>query len=205
MIKNKHHFIVVLTTLLCLITACKHKPQEVFEMLTIQPKMAFVKTGDSVQFFISNKTNQTEIKLTPNIGFFNAAIGYVAPSSILNDSLPVLLTAANNQEDISARIYIVKSSVYDTLISFNKTILPLMVGNCNFKACHGNGSHAGKVELSTYDSLMRYVVPHQPKNSLLYTCLLKPEVLRRMPPAGPLHLYKINYIKKWIEQGAIAN
>ncbi len=205
MLKNNIQFIITFVFLFCFVTACKHNSQDGYSILTIQPQIAFVKTGDSVQFVITNKSNQTIIKLTPNIGFLNAANWYVAPSSIINDSLPILITVSNNQEDLSAKVYIVKSTENDTVISFNNTILPLMVANCNFTACHGNGSRAGKVELSSYDSLMRFVVPHQPQYSILFTCLLKTDVLRRMPPAGPLHAYKINYIKNWIEQGAIAN
>lgn len=191
--------------LLVLSSACKNTLDDASNTLLVNPKQVYLKTGDSIQFTMTNATANTVIKLQPNIGDLKPGNWYVAPSSVLNDSTQITLAITDNTRQVNATITLIKSDVTDTLISFSKTILPLMVANCNFQFCHGNGSRAGKVELSTYDSVMKIVSVYQPTQSLLYTSLLKPDPLRRMPPAGPLHAYKINYIKKWIEQGSLDN
>lgn len=187
------------------LSACKNTLDDASNTLLVNPNQVYLKTGDSIQFTITNATANTVIKLQPNIGDLKPGNWYVAPSSMLNDSTQITLAITDDIRQVNATITLIKSDVTDTLISFSKTILPLMVANCNFQFCHGNGSRAGKVELSTYDSVMKIVSVYQPTQSLLYTSLLKPDPLRRMPPAGPLHAYKINYIKKWIEQGALNN
>jgi hypothetical protein len=191
--------------LLVSLSACKNTVDDASNTLLVNPKQVYLKTGDSIQFTITNATANTVIKLQPNIGDLKPGNWYVAPSSIINDSTQITLAITDDTRQVNATITLLKSDVSDTLISFSKTILPLMVANCNFQFCHGNGSRAGKVELSTYDSVMKIVGVYQPTQSLLYTSLLKPDPLRRMPPAGPLHAYKINYIKKWVEQGALNN
>jgi len=185
--------------------ACKNVADEPSNILLVKPKQLYLKTDDSIQFSITNATAITVIKLQPNIGDLEAGNWYVAPSSILTDSIQISLDITDGARQTSAIITLVQSDVNDTVISFNNTILPLMIANCNFKFCHGNGSNAGKVELSAYDSVVKVVNMYQPKTSLLFTSLLKQDPLLRMPPAGPLHAYKIDYIKKWIEQGALNN
>lgn len=187
------------------LSACKNTVDDASNTLLVNPKQVYLKTGDSVLFTITNATINTVISLQPNIGEFKSGNWYVAPSSIATDSTQINIKVTDDARQATAIITLVKSDVNDTIISFNKTILPLMVANCNFQFCHGNGSRAGKVELSSYDSVMKSVTAFKPNNSLLYTSLLKSDPLRRMPPAGPLHAYKINYIKKWIEQGALNN
>ena len=195
----------VCIVLLVLLSACKNKLDDASNTLLVNPKQVYLKTGDSIQFAITNATVNTVINYQPNIGDFNSGNWYVAPSSVLNDSTQIILTITDGSRQANASITLLKSDVTDTVISFNNTILPLMVANCNFRFCHGNGSRAGKVELSTYDSVMKSVTAFKPNSSKLYLSLLKADPLLRMPPAGPLHAYKINYIKKWIEQGALNN
>lgn len=195
----------VCIVLLVLLSSCKNTLDDASNTLLVNPKQVYLKTGDSIQFTITNATINTVISLQPNIGEFKSGNWYVAPSSIATDSTQINIKVTDDVRQATSIITLVKSDVNDTIISFNKTVLPLMVANCNFQFCHGNGSRAGKVELSSYDSVMKSVMAFKPNNSLLYTSLLKPDPLRRMPPAGPLHAYKINYIKKWIEQGALNN
>ena len=198
-------FFILGIALLVLFPACKNVDDEPSNILLVKPKQLYLKTDDSIQFSITNATGITVIKLQPNIGDLEAGNWYVAPSSILTDSIQISLDITDGARQTSAIITLVQSDVNDTVISFNNTILPLMIANCNFKFCHGNGSNAGKVELSAYDSVVKVVNMYQPKTSLLFTSLFKQDPLRRMPPAGPLHAYKIDYIKKWIEQGALNN
>jgi hypothetical protein len=195
----------VCIVLLVLLSSCKNTLDDASNTLLVNPKQVYLKTGDSIHFTITNATINTVISLQPNIGEFKSGNWYVAPSSIATDSTQINIKVTDDARQATSIITLVKSDVNDTIMSFNKTVLPLMVANCNFQFCHGNGSRAGKVELSSYDSVMKSVTAFKPNNSLLYTSLLKPDPLRRMPPAGPLHAYKINYIKKWIEQGALNN
>jgi len=191
--------------ILVLFPACKNVADDPSNTLLVEPRQVYLETDDSIQFFITNTTANSLIKLQPNIGNLKSGNWYVAPSSISADSIQINLNITDYAGQTSAIITLVKHDVNDTVISFNKTILPLMIANCNFKFCHGNGSSAGKVELSAYDSVIKNVSVFQPKISLLFVSLLKQDPLRRMPPAGPLHAYKIDYIKKWIEQGALNN
>lgn len=198
-------FINLGIALLVLFPACKNVADDPSNTLLVEPKQVYLKTDDSIQFFITNTSANSVIKIQPNIGDLKSGNWYVAPSSILTDSMQLSLDITDDARQTRAIITLVKSDENDTVISFNKTILPLMIANCNFKFCHGNGSSAGKVELSAYDSVIKVVNLYQPKTSLLFASLLKQDPLRRMPPAGPLHAYKIDHIKKWIEQGALNN
>lgn len=90
-------------------------------------------------------------------------------------------------------------------VNFSTQVLPLFVKNCNFRACHGNGSKAGNVELSNYANTMEAVVAYKPEQSLVYISLIKTDPLRRMPPAGPLHQPQVDLVRKWIAQGAKNN
>ena len=198
-------FFILGIALLVLFPACKNVDDDPSDALLVEPSHVYLKTDDSVQIFITNATENIVIKFQPNIGCINEGNWYLAPSSILTDSMQITLDITDGAQQTNAIITLVQSDVNDTVISFNNTILPLMIANCNFKFCHGNGSNAGKVELSAYDSVVKVVNMYQPKTSLLFTSLLKQDPLSRMPPAGPLHAYKIDYIKKWIEQGALNN
>jgi len=73
-------------------------------------------------------------------------------------------------------------------------------------SCHsGEGARAG-VDLSNYDSLFYYnevflkvTTEGDPEASLLYTEVLK----GHMPPKNPLPASQVEYIRRWIEEGAI--
>lgn len=181
--------------------SCKHEPLTQPAGGFNFPAPGFIYTGDS--FLLS--PSSALWMLSPDIGEVTPQHYYKAPSSLLNDSQQVVITAVTTVQSGSKTILIVKRDAYDTVISFTKTIMPLMIANCNFQGCHGNGSKAGKVDLRTYEATMNTVVKHQPSKSLLYLSLIKPDPVRRMPPAGALHAYRINYFKKWIEQGALNN
>lgn len=186
--------------LLLFFIACKHDPiaEAGTDFKLAGPGVIY--TSDS--FLLS--TRPALWQLSPDIGAVTAGY-YKAPSSLLNDSQQVVITAVTTTQSWSKKILILKRDASDTVISFNQTIMPLMVGNCNFRGCHGNGSKAGKTDLSTYESTLNSLVKHQPGKSLLYLSLIKPDPIRRMPPAGALHEYRIAYFRKWIEQGALNN
>jgi hypothetical protein len=129
---------------------------------------------------------------------------FIAPT-ITTDSVLVSLTAQLENQTVTQSISIRKEALRHPLISYAQTIQPLLTNNCNFSGCHGNGSRAGKIELSVYDSAKHYVAPFNASSSLLYIALVKTDPLRVMPPAGQLHDYKIEEVRLWIEQGAQKN
>lgn len=202
-LKNGFSCFICLISLFC---SCKHEPELVNPQLIINPSFAYIRTGDSISLDIRGASEAYNISLSPQLGSIRKNRTYVAPSSILNDSALVSITVSSGSRKAVANFVIVKTNIFtDTAISFIKTILPLMVSNCNFQGCHGNGSRAGKVSLINYDSTIKHVVKYQPESSLLYLSLIKTDPLRRMPPAGPLNGNRINWVKKWIEQGSLDN
>jgi len=69
-------------------------------------------------------------------------------------------------------------------------------------------AHGGKggVFLESYDDIMKYVVPGDPENSMLYKSLIGDGVQRMPPPPeAPLADDLIQTIYDWIAQGAQNN
>ena len=108
-------------------------------------------------------------------------------------------------------------------VSYSKDIKPIFVANC--LECHdgsGEGSSASGFSVKTYDSIMNgtkygpVVVPGSSESSTLYRMVAhKVDEKIQMPPhhkealaAGkgkPLTERQIEYIGKWIDQGAKNN
>jgi uncharacterized membrane protein len=72
--------------------------------------------------------------------------------------------------------------------------------------CHDNVTHADGVNLTTYDKILRYVVPRSASSSKLYKMIMRTDD-ERMPPApmSPLSATQKALIEKWINQGALNN
>lgn len=183
--------------------SCKHEPQLDEEIKRVPPVFS-VKTNDSLVIKINQDFVGRSFYLEPNIGVLRNDYVYFSPSSIARDSTLVMIKLIENNQ-IAASILLVKQDANDTLVSFQRVMMPLFISNCNFQGCHGNGSRAGRVSLINYDSTIRHVVTYQPERSLLYQSLIKTDPLRRMPPAGPLNGNRIAWVKKWIEQGCLNN
>lgn len=189
-----------LFVLFLLVVSCKHSTDHEFDFSV---EATYLITGDSVALNTRYADGEVQFSLNPQIGKITTAGYYMAPFSLLKDSTPLWITATDGRNSVSKGLIIVKRSKQDTPVSFKQTIMPLLEGNCNFKGCHGNGSRAGKVSLEGYDSVIAFVIRYQPTRSLLYQSLIKTDPLRRMPPAGPLHAYKIGHVYAWIEEGAV--
>jgi hypothetical protein len=129
---------------------------------------------------------------------------FIAPR-IFSDSSLITLAAQFDGKTASQQVLVQKKALLAPSVSFGQTIQPLLAGNCNFSGCHGNGSRAGNVVLSIYDSVRLTVMPFNAHASLLYIALIKTDPLRVMPPAGQLHDYLIEDVRLWIEQGAQNN
>jgi formylglycine-generating enzyme required for sulfatase activity len=96
-------------------------------------------------------------------------------------------------------------------IVFVKDIQPLLELNC--VACHREGHDKGNLRLDNKSDAFKGgdggpgIVPHRPKNSLVYTSTTLPEDHDDlMPPkskGGPLPKEKTDLLLHWIEQGAV--
>ncbi|TAE89483.1 MAG: hypothetical protein EAY81_02310 [Bacteroidetes bacterium] len=201
--RNANRYVCYSLFLMVWLYACKHEPQLDVDM-KLGPSLFAVKTNDSLVVKINQAFVGRRFYLEPNIGVLRSDYVYFSPSSIARDSTLVMLKLTENNQTV-ASILLIKQDANDTLISFQRVVMPLFMGNCNFQGCHGNGSRAGKVSLINYDSTIKHVVAFQPERSLLYLSLIKTDPLRRMPPAGPLNGNRIAWVKKWIEQGGLNN
>lgn len=108
-------------------------------------------------------------------------------------------------------------------VSFNKDIKPILVANC--LTCHdgsGEGSSASGFSVQTYDSVMKgtrfgpVIIPGSSESSTLYRMVAhKVDLSIQMPPHHNESLAKgredaltprqIEFIQKWIDQGAKNN
>jgi hypothetical protein len=188
--------------------SCKHEQEQTPET-NLQLSFSTTSCYDGDTIMISAYVNGTPY--TGELNWNGAVIehsGYsysaITPL-IYTDSTSLLITAQLGTQKISQVIRIKKRALSKPIVSYLNTIQPLLNSNCNFSGCHGNGSRAGKVELSCYDSTLKSVAPYNANASLLYIAMVKTDPLRVMPPAGKLHDDKIEHVKTWIEQGAGKN
>ncbi len=91
-------------------------------------------------------------------------------------------------------------------VSFTRDIAPILRANC--VSCHRADRAKGKLDVSTYDMLMKggsegaSVVAGKPGESLLIKLVTGPEP--EMPAEGePLSAEEIAILSRWIEQGAV--
>ena len=92
---------------------------------------------------------------------------------------------------------------------FNRDVMPIIQLNCSVTGCHGGGSAANGVDLTSYQSIMNSadVDPFNPANSILYEVITAtdPNKIMPVPPSAPLSNTEIAIIAKWINQGAQNN
>ena len=200
-------FVVLLfvSVLLCSI-ACQNKPQTDEPLpLQLNALTTRVYTGDTVILFLKGNTSNADVTWNIPVTKRNDSFIWVV-QRIAADSVVQLVSATVKSQTTSISFSVMNSAYRDSIVSFSRTILPLMQANCNFSGCHGSGSRAGRVSLHDYDSIRLYsVIPYEAASSKLYYSLIKTDPLRVMPPAGKLHGYKIESVRLWIEQGAKRN
>jgi hypothetical protein len=84
-------------------------------------------------------------------------------------------------------------------VCFQRDVLPVFVNSCAMINCHDNAS---EFSLTTYDRIVRNVVPGNAQKSKLYQVISSPWGIQRMPPDQPLSIDNRKIISLWIEQGA---
>jgi len=84
-------------------------------------------------------------------------------------------------------------------VSFKKDVAPLLKDAC--ASCHSGTKRKAGLDVTSYDSLMRFVKAGDPANSRLHKSL-SGKGAKLMPPKNPLAEDQIELIKVWIANGA---
>jgi hypothetical protein len=186
--------------------ACSNRKEDGEVLLKLVPSTLLCAEDDTLTVnLFADATQVNAQQWMTSLGTISTNGVWIAPAHVETDSVPVTITATYQQKQASTLLYIRKKALLQTLVRYAQTIQPLLNSNCNFSGCHANGSRAGKVELSIYDSVLKNVIPYSADASKLYYSLIKTDPLRVMPPAGKLHASKIQSVWLWIEQGARNN
>lgn len=191
--------------ILLLFCACENNPQTADLPIQIAPTSVKLLEGDSILFTTNQAIENTTWTLSPNFGSIHVNGWFKSPNQISTEELRLTLTANKESMSSNSTIIINKRASSKPIVSYAQTIKPIFETNCNFITCHGNGSRAGGVDLSNYDSLTKHLIPFASHQSLIIYSLMKSDPLRRMPPAGPLNASKMESIITWIDQGAKDN
>jgi Protein of unknown function (DUF1553)/Protein of unknown function (DUF1549)/Planctomycete cytochrome C len=96
-------------------------------------------------------------------------------------------------------VALVTLSAADRKISFSDDVRPILQSNC--WKCHGSGTQAAKLDLSSKDSASRVLSPGDPAKSRLYRLVAGIEK-PAMPMGGTLTPQQVETIRLWIDQGA---
>jgi hypothetical protein len=202
--KTTVHFWISILGLVFL-SACTNEPDETPPILVVVSSTTCAE-GDTLTVNVTQGNTQLT-GVSWNVPYIHAtATGYqlIAPS-ILSDTSTTSIIASYQNQSSNIKLVVYKRAFRKPRVSYTNFIVPLFEQNCNFSGCHGNGSRAGKVSLSAYDSTSKFVQPYNASGSLVLVAILREDPLRWMPPAGKLHPDKIEKIRLWIEQGALNN
>ncbi len=90
-------------------------------------------------------------------------------------------------------------------VYFQNQIFPLLNSTCAMSDCHNAQFHTVAIDISSYEKIIKLVVPFNPAASILYTVITNPEPTDKMPiyPSPIWNTEQVNLLKKWIEQGAL--
>lgn len=129
--------------------------------------------------------------------FFYSILVLVLTTSCVNEPVYVPIDETPIEE----------SSCDPNLEYFVNDVLPIIQANCNTTGCHGNGSAADGVDLTTYAGIMEEVNANNATNSKLYKVMVDTDNEDVMPPSpnNRLSTDQILIIKNWINQGAQNN
>jgi mono/diheme cytochrome c family protein len=87
----------------------------------------------------------------------------------------------------------------DKVPTFKADVAPLFKDACS--SCHGGLKAKAKLDVSSYDSVMRHVKSGEPDKSKLHMALLG-KGAKQMPPKNPLSDEQVALVKAWITGGA---
>lgn len=90
---------------------------------------------------------------------------------------------------------------YLNTICFEALVLPIFQNSCGISGCHAMTGSAEEQVFVDYSSIMRVVVPFDPRGSSAYNVLISTGE-HHMPPGHALAVESRTLIRIWIEQGA---
>jgi len=172
----------------------------------VSPLAITLAPGKAQQFHATvagSSTTTVTWQLVSGFGKITSDGQYSAPVS--SPSVPTFgiiraISTADPTKYADATITIANSA--DSLVCFERDILPVLTGSCGMGGCHTPGGGPG--DLTTYDGILTRVVPGSARSSRLYLAITNFDIARRMPPPprSILSPVQIIAIGRWIDQGA---
>lgn len=106
---------------------------------------------------------------------------------------------------VAAILYNCRSDKYIPDVCFNKNILPIFITNCTYGGCHNSkgGGDDESYNLTTYEGIMQGITPRHPSQSPIYNSIRGNSPSMPPSPHSKLTGKQIDYIKAWINFGAV--
>ena len=92
-----------------------------------------------------------------------------------------------------------KKAVETKAPTFAKDVAPLLKNAC--ANCHSGAKQKARLDVTSYDSLVKFVKAGDPDKSRLHKALLG-KGAKLMPPKNPLAAEQVAVVKDWIAAGA---
>lgn len=123
--------------------------------------------------------------------FVFGAFALVAVTSVLATSFSGSATADDKKAD--------EKKDEKKAPTFKTDVAPLFKDACS--ACHSGAKQKARLDVTSYDSVMKKVKAGEPDKSTIHNCLTG-KGAKLMPPKKPLSDDQIALVKAWITAGA---
>jgi hypothetical protein len=116
-----------------------------------------------------------------------------------------LMNAGNNLSNPDT--IVIGNNCDENLVYFKNTILPLLISRCAQPECHDEFTQEDGVRLDNYNDIMEEVDAGDLDGSDLWEVINETDPDKFMPPwpNAPLSAQEKQWIRDWIEQGALNN
>jgi hypothetical protein len=174
--------------------------------LLLDPVAVTISPGRSQQFSgldLGLGTASVTWQLVSGFGSVNASGLFTAPASLTSlPSFGIIRATSTSDQRRFADATITIANATDSLICFQRDVLPILAGNCGTSGCHTPGGGPG--DLTSYDGVIGRVVPGSARSSRLYLAATDFKISGRMPPPPRPMLSppQVVVIGRWIDQGA---
>ncbi len=88
-------------------------------------------------------------------------------------------------------------------VCFESQVLPVLQTSCGIQGCHDAATASEGFIAASYESVISYVSPNDPRGSFLYNVITDINAEHFMPPGRPLPQEQRTLIHIWIAQGAL--
>lgn len=132
---------------------------------------------------------------------------FTAPNEIIQDTFTIirafLKEDPNTFDELKVNI-VKRDDPEDSLICFERDILPIFRNSCAISGCHDAQSAEDDLVFSDYDGIMEKIRPGEPSRSKIYQVITEDEASDIMPPPpyDALSNDDIDLIRQWILEGA---